>query len=91
MVEAVVAVIAVVVEGIVVVIVSGEVWGGLSGVSVVVGEVLAAVDVAIVLPSNARPRRINTSRRIVEPAVPLPCVRSRWRPTPAVRPKDKPQ
>jgi len=63
----------------VVVIASGEVWGGLSGVRVVAGVVLAAVVVVAVL-SNARPRRINISRRRVEPAVPRSCARGRWWP-----------
>jgi len=77
-------VIVAVLEGIVVVFVSG---GLLSGVGVVVvGEGPAAVVAAApaVLPSNARPRRINISRSRVEPAFPRSCARSRWRPAPVL-------
>ena len=67
MTEAVVVTV-VVLEGIVVVIVSGEMWGGFGGVRVVAGEVLAAVVVVTAdLPNSARLRRINISRKRVKP------------------------
>ena len=46
-------------------------------------EAVAAVVVVAVL-SNARPRRINTSRGRDEPAVLSSCAKSRWRPAPVV-------